>query len=149
MNSVVVVGACIKSSNNELLMVQEANNDVKGLLNFPMGKLDEGETVFEGAVREVKEESGFDVKLKSILSIQSYESEKGGNIIKITFNAEIVSGEIKFDRNEIMDVRWISIDELEKMSNKELRSYNSSIDIIKDAKENKQYSLDIIKNIVL
>ena len=149
MNSVVVVGVCIKSSNNEILMVQEAKKDIKGLLNFPMGKLDEGETIFEGAVREAKEECGYDVNLKSILSIQSYEGEKGGNLIKITFNAEIVSGEIKFDKNEIMDVRWISIDELERMSDNELRSYNSTMDIIKDVKEDKQYPLDVIKNIVL
>lgn len=149
MNTVIVVGVCIKSKNNELLMVQEAGKDIKGLLNFPMGKLDDGETIFEGAIRETKEETGFDVKLTSILSIQNYVSEKGGNLIKITFNADIVSGEIKFDTDEIMNVKWIPINELEQMSNKELRSYNSLIDIIKDAKDDKQYPLNAIKNIVL
>lgn len=149
MNTVIVVGVCIKSKNNELLMVQEAGKDIKGLLNFPMGKLDEGETIFEGAIREVKEETGFDVKLTSILSIQNYVSEKGGNLIKITFNADIVSGKIEFDKNEIMDVRWIAINELERMTNKELRSYKSLIDIIKDAKDDKQYPLSVIKNIIL
>lgn len=149
MNTVIVVGVCIKSKNNELLMVQEAGKDIKGSLNFPMGKLDDGETIFEGAIREAKEETGFDVKLTSILSIQNYVSEKGGNLIKITFNADITSGEIKFDTDEIMNVKWIPINELEQMSNKELRSYNSLIDIIKDARDSKQYPLSIIKDIVL
>lgn len=149
MNTVIVVGVCIKSKNNELLMVQEAGKDIKGLLNFPMGKLDEGETIFEGAIREAKEETGFDVKLTSILSIQNYVSEIGGNLIKITFNADIVSGKIKFDTDEIMNVKWISINELEQMSDKELRSYNSLMDIIKDARDSKQYPLSIIKDIVL
>ena len=82
-------------------------------------------------------------------SIRHYRVDKIKNLSIIDEPVSDNETVRKFDRNEIMDVRWISIDELEKMSNKELRSYNSSIDIIKDAKENKQYSLDIIKNIVL
>ena len=48
-----------------------------------------------------------------------------------------------------MDARWIPINELERMTNKELRSYKSLIDIIKDAKDDKQYPLSVIKNIIL
>lgn len=46
-----------------------------------------------------------------------------------------------------LDIKWIPIEELENMSNKELRAYNSSIDIIKSAKQNKQYPLEIIKTL--
>ncbi len=110
-----------------------------------MGHLDAEETIFEGAKREVKEETGYEVELTSIISIQNYPNKEN---IKITFNANIIDGDISYDKNEVLDVKWISIEELENMTSKELRAYNSSRDIIKDAKENKEYPLEIIKKLV-
>lgn len=140
----IIVGVCIKK-DGKILMVQEAIKDVYKMWNFPMGHLDEGETIFEGAKREAKEETGYDVELTSIISIQNYTNK---DAIKITFNANIISGEISYNENEILDVKWIPIEELERMSNEELRAYNSSIDIIKDAKQNKEYPLELIKNLL-
>ncbi len=139
----IVVGVCIKK-DGKILMVQEAREDIYKMWNFPMGHLDDGETIFEGAKREAKEETGYDVELTSIISIQDFTNK---DIIKITFNANIISGDISYDKNEVLDVKWISIEELENMSSKELRAYNSSMDIIKDAKQNKQYSLEVIKDL--
>lgn len=149
MCAAVVVGVCVKSQNNEVLMVEEAYKDIKGLLNFPMGKWDDGETVFDAAIREAKEESGYDVKLKSILSIQNYQSPRNGSLLKITFNGEIVSGEAKYDGDEISAVKWIPIDDLLNMSDKELRTYKSTIEILKAAKEGREYPLELIENIDL
>lgn len=145
MDKVIVVGVCIKNENNEILMVQEAAENIRGLYNIPAGKLDSNESIFDGAIREVKEETGYDVKLDSILCVQYLENK---NILKIIFNASIVSGNVCFNKDEIMDVMWISIDELERMTDKKLRSYNSNINIIKDCKNNKNYPLDLIKNII-
>ncbi len=139
----IVVGVCIKK-DGKILMIQEAREDIYKLWNFPMGHLDDGETIFEGAKREAKEETGYDVELTSINSIQSFIDK---DIIKITFNANIISGELSYDENEILDVKWFSIEELENMSSKELRAYNSSMEIIRDAKQNKEYSLEVIKNL--
>ena len=144
MNKTIVVGVCIKNDLNEILMVQEAREDIKGLYNIPAGKLESNESIYDGAIREAKEETGFDVKLDSILCIQ-YLKHK--NALKIVFNARIISGSIQFDKNQIMDVKWISIENLEKMTAKELRSYNSNINIIKSSKTNKKYPLDIIESV--
>lgn len=144
MDKAIVVGACIKNKNNEILMVKENKASVNGLYNIPAGKLNTSESIFDAAIREVKEETGYDIKLDSVLCIQYLESK---NILKIIFNATIISGEKNYDKNEIMDVLWISINELELMSDKELRSYKSNIDIIQFAKENKEYPIEIIENI--
>ena len=143
MDKVIVVGVCIKSDNDEILMVQEAREDVKGLYNIPAGKLDPSESIFEGAIRETKEETGFDVNLDSILTIQYLENK---SILKIIFNASIISGNISFDKDEIMDIKWIPIEKLELMTS-ELRSYDSNISIIRDAKNRISYPLELIKNI--
>lgn len=144
MDKLIVVGACLKSEKNEILMVQEAAEELKGLYNIPAGMLDFSESIFEGAIRETKEETGYDVKLDSVLCIQYLEKK---NILKIIFNATIVSGDIKFDKNEIMDVKWIPIEELESMPKEKIRSYDSNINIIRDSRNNKNYPLEIIKNI--
>ena len=144
MDTVIVVGVCIKNESNEVLMVQEAREDVKGLYNIPAGRLDSNESICDGAIREAKEETGFNVKLDSVLCIQYLENK---NILKIIFNASIISGNIYFDKSEIIDIKWISIEDLENMSSKELRSYNSNVSIIKDLKEGKNYPISIIENL--
>ena len=144
MDKAIVVGVCIKNDNNEILMVQEANDEIRGLYNIPAGKLDSNESIMEGAIRETKEETGYDVKLDSVLCIQYLESK---NILIIIFNATIVSGNISFDKEEIMDIKWISIEDLEAMTSNEIRSYNSNISIIRDSKSNKRYPIEIIENI--
>lgn len=139
-----IVGVCIKK-DGKILMVQEAKKEVYKKWNFPMGHLEEGETIFEGAKREVKEETGYDVELTSLISIQNYPNKEN---IKIAFNANIIDGDIAYDKNEVLDVKWISIEELENMTSKELRAYNSSMDIIKDVKQNKEYPLEIVKELL-
>ena len=140
----IVVGVCIKNDNNEILMVQEAKDEIKGLFNIPAGKLDSSESIIDGAIRETKEETGFDVKLDSVLCIQYLENK---SILKIVFNATIISGNINFDKNEIMGIKWISIEELEAMTKNELRSYDSNINIIRNARNNKSYPLEMVENI--
>lgn len=144
MDKTIVVGVCIKSESDEILMVQENKWEIKGLFNIPAWRLNSSESIFEWAIREVKEETGYDVKLDSVLCIQYLENKK---LLKIIFNARIISGAVDFDENEIMAVKWISIEELEKMTEKELRSYDSNINIINNAKNNKEYPLSIIENL--
>ena len=142
--SVIVVGVCVKSEDNKILMVQEACDEFRWLFNIPAGRLDPSESVFEWAIREAKEETGYDIRLDSVLCIQYLEDKC---LLKIIFNASIVSWDISFDENEIMDVKWIPIEELERMTEKELRSYDSNIKIIMDAKKNNRYPLDLIEDI--
>ena len=144
MDKEIVVGVCIKSESNEILMVKEAKGEIKGLLNIPAGRLDSSESIFEWAIREAKEETGYDVRLDSVLCIQYLKSKK---LLKIIFNATIISGAINFDENEIMDVKWVPIEELEKMTENELRSYDSNINIIMDVMNDRKYPLDIIENL--
>lgn len=143
----IIVGTVIKK-NEKLLMVQEAQKKCYGQWNFPAGHLDENESIFEGAIRETKEETGYDVKLTGILSIQNYINKEGVQVIRINFNAEIISGEISFDQNEILNVRWMPITELKQIRDTEIRSAKTIRDIIEDLENGRNYSLDMIKNMI-
>ena len=139
----IIVTVCVKNED-KILMVQEAQLKAYKLWNFPAGNLDENEKIFEAAKREAKEETGYDVELLSLLSIQNFPKD---NLIRVIFNASIISGNINYDTNEILDVKWISIEEIESMT-EQLRGPDSILDIINDLKKNKEYPLYIVKNIM-
>ena len=140
----IIVTVCIKE-DGKLLMVQEAQKKAYKLWNLPGGNLNPEENIFDGAIRETKEETGYDIELISLISVQNYV-RKEETIMRINFNAKVIGGNIDTDNEEVLDVKWIPINELEKME-KELRSPDSHMDIISDIKKNKEYPLDIIKNI--
>lgn len=138
----VIVTVCIKEKD-KFLIIQEGIPKAYGLWNLPGGHLDDNESIIDGAIREAKEETGLDIELTSILSIQ--RSLVNENIVRIVFNAKKISGNITYDKNEILDCKWITIDEFEKMNIDTLRGSDTFLDIVKDIKDNKNYSLEMIK----
>ncbi len=102
-----VIAGCVVEKDNKILMVQEGLDFCYGQWNFPAGHVDEFENITDAAIREVKEETGLEVKLKGILPICETELRNETHII-IRFVAEVIGGEIKFDSNEILDVKWLN-----------------------------------------
>lgn len=142
----IIVTVVVKEENR-LLMVKEGQEKCYGQWNFPAGHLDPNENIFTGAIREAKEETGYDVELISLLSIQNY-ARPDDTLLRIIFNAKIVSGEMKADGEEILEVKWIPIEELESMEEKNIRGVGTIMDIVQDAKQEKSYPLEVIKNLL-
>lgn len=141
---VVIAGGLIKKEN-KILMVKEAKKKCYGQWNFPAGHVKEFEKITDAAVREIYEETGCKVKLTGVLPISSLDSEKETHIL-IKFTAEIVEENIKFDKNEILEVKWIDIEEIKNMTKKELRGYEANLKDIEDLEKNKIYPLEIFDN---
>ena len=58
-----VVGGIVKNTNNEFLILGRKKDDFMGGIDeIPSGNLEQGETLFEGLIREVKEETNLDVE---------------------------------------------------------------------------------------
>lgn len=139
---VVIVG-CIIAKDNKLLMVQEASQDCYGLWTFPAGHLDEPEKITDAAIREVYEETGCKVKLTGVLPIKLITKNDGTQRLHIRFVAEVLEESSNFNKEEILDVKWIDIKEVKNMTSKELRSHDLSIQQLEDLENNKIYPLDI------
>jgi len=149
----IVVGAIIED-NGRILLVKEAKEIARGLWNQPAGWLNKGEDIITAVKREAKEETGLNFKPKKVLGIYSEVRKKhfklkiGIHVVKIIFSGEII-GDIKinFDPDEILEAKWFTIKELEKMREK-LRD-ESIIDEAKDCLAGKGYPLDIINHIIV
>lgn len=139
----IIVGGIIEK-DNKILMVKEAKKKCYGKWNVPAGHLENGETIFEGAIREIFEETGCKVRLKNVLPIMSKDIEDTTLII-ITFTTELLEENISFNKEEILDVKWISKKELINMTDKELRDEKRIKITLQMLEENKAYPLDTIK----
>ena len=139
----IIVGGIIEK-DNKILMVKEAKKKCYGKWNVPAGHLEDGETIFEGAIREIFEETGCKVRLKNMLPIMSGELENTTFMI-ITFTTELLEEKICFNKEEILDVKWISKEELENMGCEDLRDEKRIKITLQMLEENKAYPLDTIK----
>ena len=139
----IIVGGIIEK-DNKILMVKEAKKKCYGKWNLPAGHLEDGETIFEGAVREIFEETGCKVRLKNVLPIINKELENV-TFLLITFTTELLEENISFNKEEILDVKWISKEELKNMRSETLRDEKLIKSILKMLEADKLYPLDVIE----
>lgn len=106
---VFVVAGSLIEKDGKFLLVQEKNPEVYGLWNLPAGKAEKQFTIEENAIKETKEETGFDVKIIKKIGIFHKDGEKS---VKHVFEAEIIGGELKVPADEILDAKWFSFKEI-------------------------------------
>ena len=110
----IVAGVVIKK-DGKYLLVQEKQEKVYGLWNLPAGRVDVGDTIEQTAVKEAKEETGFNVELIHKIDIFQNSAQEPP---KHAFEAKIIGGELFFPKDEILDVKWFSLEEIRNMENK-------------------------------
>ena len=106
----VIVGGIIEKEGKYWL-VQEAKKKCYEKWNFPAGHLDFNESLKQGAIREIKEETGCDVKLDGVCYVANRILEDD-LFVMIVFNAKLINENIEFDKEEILDVKWFDYDEI-------------------------------------
>ena len=138
----IIVGGVVKK-DDKYLLVQEAKKKCYGKWNIPAGHLDPNESVFEGAKREILEECGYQVELKGIVHIGN-KIINGETYLFIIFNTEIIGDNVSYNKDEILDIKWFTYEEIIEMKD-ELRDYNMITCAITNVENNKVSDIDIIK----
>lgn len=85
----VVAGCVIRDEKGRYVLVQEAQPKVYGLWNIPAGHVDKGESIRDAAIRETKEETGYDVELLDKIDVYHEEIQEP---VRHAFQARISGG---------------------------------------------------------
>lgn len=93
-----------KKGNREILLVRHKNG---GHWAFPKGHVEKGETEEETALREIREETGLRVKLKTDFRRSvSYSPKPGTEKLVVYFAAKSKEDNLHAQPEEILDIRW-------------------------------------------
>lgn len=85
---------------------------------LPGGRLEYGETFFQCAVREIKEETGLDVEVERFLFLsEAIAPDRMHHIVNIYIKARVVGGNIKLGNEPVLAaVDFIPVADLERIT---------------------------------
>jgi ADP-ribose pyrophosphatase YjhB (NUDIX family) len=119
-NSLVVGSSAVVVDDEGRILLQRRSDS--GNWALPGGAMDIGETFAQSAAREVKEETGFDVRIERIVGIYSdpghvfaYEDGEVRQEFNICLACTVIGGELRVS-SESTDVRFFSFDEVAQLT---------------------------------
>lgn len=102
---IIGVFGVIRDKQNRVLLCLRTDYD---MWNLPGGGLEKGESPWDGTIREVKEETGFDVE---IVRLSGVYSKPDKNEVILNFECKIIGGEATLN-NEAKDIKWFAFNEI-------------------------------------
>ena len=113
----VFAGGCLFDDRGLVLLQKRGDS---GKWGFPGGAIELGETPEEAAIREVKEETGLDVQVETLIGIYTdsdikYPNGDEAHSICIAYRLKAVSGQLACDGVETAALQYFAMDELPEM----------------------------------
>ncbi len=108
--------AIIRNEKGEILVTKRAKNPGLGMLDMPGGFIDEMESAEEAVAREVKEETGLEVKsIKYILSRPNLYlyGEVLYRTIDLFFECQVETFDLTRQESEIAELMWMKPEDLD------------------------------------
>ena len=138
--------ATIVPQDDKILFVKELR-DEKFVYNLPAGWLEPEEQIVSGATREVKEETGLEVKLDFLVGVYEYFfSETKQHVIRFCFVGQIVGGKLNSTKDEdVIEASFYSRQEIKDISDHFRNPIIS--ECLKDYWAGKKYPLDIVNSL--
>jgi ADP-ribose pyrophosphatase YjhB (NUDIX family) len=102
--------------DGKVLLVRRGNEPGRGKWSLPGGRIRFGERSEEAALREMREETGLEVRLRRVVDVVDvfWRSEMGElleHFVIVDFEAEVIGGELR-PADDALDARWFSPEEL-------------------------------------
>ena len=148
-DGIVLVASVSVFSNDKVLIIKENKPTAVDKWNFPSGHIEYGEDILYSARREVKEETGLDVKLIGTTGVYNFISNTNDQVILFHFIGEITGGTLNLTEDEITDSKWIQVNDLIAFEKKDLRESHVIKQIINNLLEENIYSISVFNEHLL
>jgi len=102
----IVAGFVFLCEGGAILLVKQ--NYGQGYWSLPGGEMEQGESIEQAVIREVKEETGMDICLGRLIGVYSKPDECG---LALTFKGTVVGGALRAS-NEISEAAYFTTDSL-------------------------------------
>lgn len=140
--NIAIVCSIVIEHGGKLLLIKEAASKVRGKWNTPAGRLEGLETPIKCALREAKEESGYDAELTGVQAVYHRPAEDE-YLVEYCFLAKPKSLETSPLASDVLEARWFTKDELRVLPKESLRSERSA-NRVKDWLAGKRFPLEVV-----
>lgn len=105
----ILSNMCMLYKDDEVLVINRTKSDWPGL-SFPGGHVEKGESLEEAVIREMKEETGLDIKNPILCAIKDWDWGNDTRYLGLLYKCNEFQGELK--NSEEGEVFWIKKDKL-------------------------------------
>ena len=112
---VTLTNLCMIVNGTQILVQDKVGGDAGGII-LPGGHVEEHEPVVDSVIREMKEETGLDIRNPRLCGIKEWINEDGSRYVVFLFRAEEFSGELVsseegrvfwMEKEDVLKSRWI------------------------------------------
>ena len=118
---VVAASAIVPDEKGRILLVKRKYVPGKGFWAFPGGHVEYGESITDAVVREIKEETGLEIKIKqflfpcTVIKVTDESKVPEYHYVILVFEGEVFSGELK-PSSDAEDVCFFTFEDAFKLN---------------------------------
>ncbi|WP_157744207.1 NUDIX hydrolase [Halopenitus persicus] len=112
-----LVAATVARTDDDVLLVEEGKEAVRGTWNLPGGRVEAGEDPRETAAREFTEEVGVDVELTGLVGVYlGRDAFVDGPFLSVTYLGQVSEEPRAVATDSVAAARWIDRDRLDELA---------------------------------
>lgn len=138
----VTVATLIERDDKYLMVYEHAEG--KAVYNQPAGHLEANETLQQAALRETREETGWEVELTGVVGVNLYTAPSNGiTYMRTTFIARALAHHPEWPLDTgIIDAQWLSYEQL--LERREQLRSPMTLQIIEEYRAGRRFPLTVV-----
>ena len=105
---------CVIIKGNGVLLIKRGHEPFKDMWALPGGFMEDDESAEEACLRETKEETGLDVRIKKLVGVYSEPGRDPRKVVSIVFLCEYTGTPKAGD--DAKEIGWFEIDRLPELA---------------------------------